>query len=240
MAYPVDFFFSLVAFFSFQFIGPLMIFSIYSSGGFFAGWTFHEALLLQGILLTIKGFCSAVFFGILWKTVELVRKGTLELILLRPVQSLRLLVMEAFDDEDIAQFSGGILVLIIALSHLTFSIPQLFFMLISMFFGILFLFALAMLCSAASIKWVNTFRLYEFLDILFSFASYPKSIYSRGVGILFSTVLPLFLLAFFPASILLGLTLKGLPYALIGVLLLNILSYNIWSYTLRHYTGAGG
>lgn len=240
MAYRVDFFLSVLAFFVFQLIGPLFVAAIYSSGGQFEGWTLHQALLLQGVLLTTRGFGQAFFMGILWRTINFVRRGELEILLLRPVNSLRLLIMEGYDDEDIAQFIGGIVVLLYALAHLEFHLGRLLLMLALMLLGLAFLFALAVLCSAATIQWVNTWRLYEFLDIFSDFASYPKNIYSKALDITFITILPLFLLAHFPASAFLGFSLEGLGVATISVIILNIAAYKTWHHMIRHYSGAGG
>ncbi len=240
MAYRFDFFASMFAFFLFQLSGPLFVGVIFYAGGMFPGWSFPQLLLLQGALALIRGFSFMSFFGLLWNTQGHMRRGTLDILLIRPVNSLWFLIMDSFDEEDLAQFIGGITITILAI----YLLPELsgsllaFFAVVSM--GILFFFCLALLCSAATIFFIETQRLYEFIDIIMILASYPKTIYSGSIAILFNTLIPLFIAGHYPASALLGFSLEGVWLASMSVLVLLALSLLVWLRALRNYTSAGG
>lgn len=240
MAYRFDFFASFLAFFLFQLSGPLFVGVIYFAGGMFPGWAFSQLLLLQGVLALIKGFSFMSFFGLLWNTRRRIRQGMFDMLLIRPVNSLWLLIMDSFDDEDLGQFVGGILITLFAVALL----PELQGSIITFFaiavLGILFFFSLALLCSAATILFIETERLYEFIDIILIFASYPKTIYSGSLAILFNTMVPLFIAGHYPAAALLGMDLQGVLIAGLSVVLLLIISLFIWHKTLRYHTSAGG
>ena len=240
MAYRFDFFASMLAFFLFQLTGPLFVGVIFYAGGLFPGWSFPQLLLLQGSLALIRGFSFMFFFGLLWNTQNHMRRGTFDILLIRPVNSLWFLIMDSFDEEDLGQFIGGVAITFVAISLL----PELQGSLLAFFailiLGILFFLSLALLCSAATIIFIETQRLYEFIDIIMIFASYPKTIYSGSIAILFNTLIPLFVAGHYPASALMGFNLDDIWIAAISVLVLLALSLLVWLKALRNYTSAGG
>jgi ABC-2 type transport system permease protein len=69
---------------------------------------------------------------------------------------------------------------------------------------------------------------------------YPTSIFSSGVRVLITWVIPLSLMAFFPASALLGKSLEGLLWALVSCAVFLAAGAFFWSRMLRTYTSAGG
>jgi ABC-2 type transport system permease protein len=240
MAYRFDFFASMITFMFFQLISAIVIFSVYNSGGKYPGWGFYEMLLLTGIFSLIEGFSYMAFFGILWNTQSRVREGRLETILIKPVNSLWLLVMDSFDEEDIGQFIGGIIITTVALIHLTSIQGSSPLFILFVILGLFFFFGVALLCSAAAIKFTQTGRLYEIVSIFMEFASYPKTVYSRGLGIALSTILPMLVISFYPASILLGKPTDMLLIVAICVLLFVAMAIAIWYKTLKSYSGSGG
>lgn len=239
MAYRFDFFTSIFAFFLFQLTSPIFVGVIYYAGGEFEGWNIYQILFLQGILKIIQGFSFMTFFGILWDTQEKIKGGTFDLLLIRPVNSLWLLVMDAFDEEDIGQVLGGIAIMLFALPYVQIK-GSIFLFLILSIFGVLFFFSLALLCSAVAIIFIKADRLYEFIHAMIIIAGYPKTIYSEGLSVLFNTFIPLLVAAHYPASALLGLKLEGISTALISVIILLTASLIIWHWALKKYASAGG
>lgn len=242
MAYRGDFFLSMFTFFFAQLIGPIIVGVIYYAGGTFPGWTFEELLLLQGSVSLVQGFAFMLFFGILWHSQELVRQGRFDLLLIKPVHTLRLLIMNSFDSEDISQFIGGIAVTGAAFYLLGLNITVIDFLLylLLLFVGVLFYFALAVCVAITTIRFINTSRLYEFVDIITSFARYPKQIYSPRVALFFSTALPLLIAGYFPAAILLGFPLDNLLWSILSVIALVFIVLMWWNNTLKWYASAGG
>jgi ABC-2 type transport system permease protein len=240
MAYRFDFFVSAFAFFLFQLVAPLFVGVIYYAGGEFPGWTFPQILLLQGALNLVKGLSFMLFFGILWNTIHRVRRGTFDLFLIRPISTLWLLIMESFDEEDVGQLLGGIAVMSVALYLLKGVHGSILMFAIFIIFGILFFLSIALLCSAATIRLVRTHRLYEFVDILMVFAGYPKTVYSKALGIVFSVIFPLFVASYYPASALLGFTYEYGIASMISTIALLGISLLIWHHALGKYQSAGG
>ncbi len=240
MTYRFDFFASMLAFFLFQLTGPLFVGVIFYAGGMFPGWNFPQILLLQGVLSLIRRFSFMSFCGLLWNTQNHIRQGTLDIFLIRPVNSLWLLTMDSFDEEDLGQFIGGITITLLAMTLMPELKGSLAIFFLILLLGILFFFSLALLCSAATIRFIETQRLYEFVDIIMIFASYPKTIYSGTLAVLFNTLIPLFIAGHYPASALLGFSVEGVWLAAASVFALFGASLFIWHRSLQSYTSAGG
>src|SRR4030042_835831 len=75
--------------------------------------------------------------------------------------------------------------------------------------SIIMFMSFAFIMAASGFKWVGNFRVYEVFDALTSFAMYPTSIFSKGIQILITACIPLALMGFFPASILLHKSING-------------------------------
>jgi len=240
MAYRLDFLVSAVAFFTFQLVAPLFVGIIYLAGGEFPGWSYPQVLLLQGALNLSRGISFMLFFGILWNTIQRVRRGTFDLFLLKPVSTLWLLVMDSFDEEDVGQVMGGLTVTLVALYFLPDVQGSVLLYLLFMLFGVMFFFGLALLSSAASILFVNTHRLYEFVDLITIFAAYPKTVFSGGLAITFSVILPLFVVSYYPASALLGFAYEQGIAAMISTIIFVSIGLLVWHTALKKYKSAGG
>jgi ABC-2 type transport system permease protein len=240
MAYRFDFIVSFFAFFSFQLITPIFATSIYMAGGQFPGWNIYEMILLIGTITLIKGVAFMLFYGIVWNTQDLVRNGTLEILLIRPVNTLWLLVMDSFDEEDIGQVFGGLVVVIFAILHLHIITGMIWFYILLLVLGLSVFFSLALIISASAIKFVDTGRFYEISSIIITFGNYPKTVYNQAFGIILSVVFPLFIASFYPASVLLGFDVKYIEWSMFASVVLLILSYWFWRTTLKNYSGAGG
>jgi ABC-2 type transport system permease protein len=240
MAYRVDFVASLGIFTLLQMVGPLFIATIYHAGAQFPGWSLDEALLLQGILISVKGFSFMFFFELFRRTALYVRRGTFDMYLLRPISCLSLLVMDAFDEEDIGPVLGG--ALLIGYSVFRLGAPRGYVLpaLALGFFGVLFFFSLTVFFAAITIRLVNTLRLTELIEISMLFASYPRTIFPQFLGTVFTLFFPLFILSSLPAAALLGKSFTGSGLACLAVLVFLALSLLAWRASLARYASAGG
>ena len=241
LAYRIDFILSALIMLLFELIIPFATFLIYRSGGGFPGWTFSEVFLVQAVFLLAKGVTSPFFAGIVWNTLVRVREGTYDLLLIKPRSVLFMTMLTAIDVEDMGKLAGGVGLLALAVSLAPPAGPVHW-----LAFGVLFLCAFSVFISCAffmsgsCFKWVGNSRVYDIFDSLCAFAMYPASIFSKGVRVLITAVIPLALMAFFPASALLGKSLEGLLWALVSSVVFLAAGAFFWSRMLRSYTSAGG
>ena len=241
MAYRGEYFISLIAMFILELIGPLLIFIIYFNSEGFPGWTFYEVLLVQGILLTVKGFSFFSFAGIIWNSNVTLMRGEFDIVLLKPRNTLLMFICESFDAEDIAKFIGGLLITTYALIHINgITLVGIGLMIALMILGVGFYFIIALLASSFVFRFIRTFRIYEVMDIFELVGRYPKSIYPKAFGTLFTTLIPIFIIAVFPANALLGRLSIDMVFASVSIILLIFISLKIWFATIRRYASAGG
>ncbi len=241
LAYRGEFFISLISMFVLEMASPIIILLIYFNTAGFQGWTLYQVLLLQGIFVMVRGFSFVTFFGIVWNSNWTLHKGEFDLILLKPRNILWMFICNSFDAEDTAKFIGGLGIIIFALFHLeNITLLGVVAGIFSLLVGIGLFFSLALLFSAFIFKFIQTWRLYELLDILSMLGTYPKSIYPLLTGIIFTIFLPIFAVAVFPAETILGFFSMDILYSAITVIILVTLSLFIWYRTIRNYSSAGG
>jgi ABC-2 type transport system permease protein len=241
MVYRGDFFISSVIALLFEFIVPIITLLIYYSGSSFPGWSMNEALLLQAIFLCAKGIAFPFFFGIVWNILILIREGSFDILLLKPRSILFLSIATAIDIESMGKLLGGAGFFILVISRFqSISIIQWCIFIVLFLLSLSVFFSFALILSGTLFVWVGNSRMWEIFNTFTLFGMYPRSIYSRSVQVLITMVIPVALLAYFPASALLG---RDLDYLIISsVVSIGLLCGSIvfWYRMLRHYTSAGG
>ncbi|MDQ0062824.1 ABC transporter permease [Paenibacillus harenae] len=241
MAYRSHFALSVLLLVIGDLVVPFVTLLVYNAGASFPGWTLHEALLVQAVFTLAKGIAFPFFFGMVGTTLSQVREGTFDLLLLRPRPVMMMAILTGFDPDDFGRLISGSVLFGVALSGL--SIPSGFAWLQ---FVLLFIASIAILCavslflSGMLFRWVGSSRVFDIFDAVTRFGMYPGTIYSKSVQNLLTYVLPVGLIAFVPATALLGRSGWGTLWALLpaaGILLLGGL---FWNRMLRGYTSAGG
>lgn len=241
MAYRTEYLISLASMFILELAPILLTYVIYSNSPGFAGWSFHEVLLIQGIFLFIRGFSFSNFGGVLWNSNRMVQSGNFDLLLVRPRNTLFLMICESFDAEDIAKYIGGGAITLYALSNL----PAPSFLgilggLVAVVLGIGFFFALVLFFSAMIIRVTKMTSTYELLEIISMIGQYPKTIFPQSIALLLTGIFPIFIVALIPAQFLLGMFTTDILISGTATIILIIVSWNLWFSTLRRYTSAGG
>jgi ABC-2 type transport system permease protein len=241
MVYRGDFIIGSVIALLFEFVVPMITLLIYHSGSSFPGWSMNEVLLLQAVFLLAKGIAFPFFFGIVWNILILIREGTFDILLLKPRSALFLSIATAIDIESMGKLLGGaVFFILIILRFQSIGIIRwcVFFVLFLLSLSVFFSFSLIL--SGTLFVWVGNSRMWEIFNTFTLFGMYPCSIYSRSVQVIITMVIPVALLAFFPASALLG---RSLDYLFVSAAVTGILLFGsivFWYGMLRHYSSAGG
>jgi ABC-2 type transport system permease protein len=241
MAYRADFFISAFIMLLVEFLTPLVTYLIYKNGASLPGWSMYEVLLIQGIFLLARGIAFPFFFGIVWNTIERVREGTFDLLLIKPRSVLHMAIITGFDSEDLGKLLGGITLFTAALLNLPF--PDLFEWLkfIALFFiSLVVMFGFALILAGLGIVWVGNFRVYEIFFSLTNFGMYPASIFSKMLQTFITAILPIAMLGFIPASALLGRPAEGTLFSVIISFVFVFACLLFWKVMLKKYTSSGG
>ncbi|MDF2921237.1 MAG: ABC-type uncharacterized transport system, permease component [Paenibacillaceae bacterium] len=236
-----DYLLSMAIMLFFDMIMPLVTIIIYSTGAAFPGWSLYEALLIQAIFLMAKGISFPFFFGMVWNTIWRVRDGTLDLLLIKPRSPLLMLIVTAFDAEDLGKLIGGVTLFTVAVFHLPAAALGAWLQFALLFLvAVLMFFAFALFISGVTIIWVGTYRVYEIFDSVTMFSLYPTSIFSRAFRTMITTVIPVAAMGSLPAAVLLGRPADGAWAAVPVVLVFTLAAYGFWVNMMKRYKSAGG
>lgn len=241
MAYRSHFILSIILLIAGDLLVPMITLLVYRSGASFPGWSLHEALLVQGVFGLAKGIAFPIFFGMVGSTLVLVREGTFDLLLLKPRPTLFMTMLSGLDPEDFGRLLSGGVLFVYALSGL----PPPTLIGWVQFIG-LFLASLAVLCafslflSGLLFRWVGSGRVYDIFDSVTSFGMYPGTIYAKSFQQLITYVIPVGIIAFVPASALLGRAGWNAVGAVAASVLFLAAGLVYWHRMLRGYTSAGG
>lgn len=240
-AYKLDFFSTLVITFVSNLITPLVIILSYSAGASIPGYTFNDALLIQSVFMLSTGICSLFFGNVIWKTMDLVREGSLDMLLLKPGSAAFIILASSFDIGNAGTLLSGLVMFAYCMTNTAapalLSVAWFVYLLIM---GVLVWLALVLILAATSFKWVGNGRLYEIFDSLSSFGRYPQSIYKGSLRNALTYVLPVLMLGAFPASALKGnMGIEMLVSSAAGVVLFA-LGLLLFRGMISLYQSAGG
>ena len=241
LTYRLNFLLSLFITLGFNILFPLVTILIYRAGASFPGWDFYEVLLMQSVFTMSNGLACIMFSGVLWTTMQHIREGSFEIVLLRPVNPLLFLIVTNFDAGSAGLIIGGAALFGFSVSQTGIVsiavIPQ-FLLLFAAGFAVMA--GMQMIMAATSFKWVGNSRIPEIFDSIMTFGKYPVTIFPKAVQVIAAFVIPVAMIGFFPASALLG---RLDPIALIAVVpcvLFMLFGFWLYQYMVRLYEGVGG
>ena len=220
---------------------PIVTILIYQGGASFPGWTFYEVLLMQAIYTLSNGLTSMVFESILWVTMDHIRNGNFEIILLKPVRPLEYLIGTNFAFENVGMVVGGTLLYVIAIRHVE-KLSITMFLCSGLLFmaGILVMVGFQLIMAATSFKWVGNSRIPEIFNSIKTFGQYPMTIFPMSIRTLATFLIPVGMVGFYPAAALLGRLSFYHWFAILPCIL--FLLFGIWIYhvMIKSYEGVGG
>ncbi|KIG16402.1 hypothetical protein DB30_04446 [Enhygromyxa salina] len=206
-----------------------------------AGWGPWELVLLTGFFLIISGVYAAVVQPAVSRSMTQIRTGTLDYLLLRPVDPLASCLTAQFEPWSLIETLTGIVVVIVATAKLGLSpsVGQLGALAVVLVCGLLSLVALGVLMLSASFKAMELQNLTSLMETLLGFAHWPVSVFRGPLKLVFTFVVPFAVMTSYPAQSLIG----GLGWAeLLGAvgttLALTVGARVIWGRALRGYTSA--
>ena len=241
MAYRANFFFMVLISLLSNLLLPLLTVLIYAGGASIPGWSFYEALLIQSVFMLCTGICAPFFFNMVWITMEHIREGSYDLLMLKPGSTIFITVASSFDLENTGTLVGGVAMFAFTLAHLPaaswLNWAQFLLLLVM---GISMTLGCILLMAATTFKWVGNSRIFEIFDAVTMFGRYPGTIFGGVLRGLTAYVIPVAMLGFFPASAILGrmtgeMFIACLPC--VGFLLLGVAVFRRMTYL---YQSAGG
>ena len=241
LEYQINFIIELIAMIG-TLLGSILILSLFfREGNQLGGWSWQAALVVQGIYTLLDAFTNSVLRPNLTEIVNYVREGTLDFVLLKPIDSQFWLSTRTISPSGIPEAGLGIGLIFWSIREtgLIIGIKEFLIGGIMLLVGLVILYSLWFLVAASSIWFVKTWNATEVLRAILSAGRFPSSAYPISLRIIFTLFLPITFLTTIPAQVLVGEV--GAHMIILGICLSMIFytgSRIFWSFALKHYTSA--
>ncbi len=215
------------------------LFLFYRTGYEFPGWHWEQALIIVGIFTLFQGFSGTFLAPNLNRIVRHIQQGTLDFILLKPIDSQFWLSTHTLSPWGLPDLVLGLIVILYAGARLQIGWIDYGLSLIPLGFGFLILYSLWFMLGATSIWFVKIYNVTEVLRGLLEAGRYPMAAYPAGYRVFFTFVVPVAFLTTVPAEMLLGRGSWGWTAAS-GALAIALFfaARRFWLFALRFYTSA--
>lgn len=206
-----------------------------------AGWTFHEALLVIAWFMLLRALLEGAVQPSLIAVIEHIRKGTLDFVLLKPVDAQLLVSVARAEPRrafDVVIALGVAAYAFFRLGRTPDPLGVVIALVLTLTSALL-LYSLAILVVSAAFWVVRLDNLLYLFNAIFDAARWPASVFRGVLAVLFTFVIPLALMTTYPALALLGrLSVEVALLAVLGSLLFSAMARAVWKRALSRYTSA--
>ncbi len=223
-------------------LGSIFLLSIFfQSNRNIGGWEFEQALVIQGIYTIMNGITNTWFNPNLTEIVKHVREGTLDFVLLKPIDSQFYISLKKITPSGILEIILGICLLsyCVRINQVNLNLSVLTLCLITIICSIFILYSLWFFISTTTIWFVKTWNATEVLRSFLYIGRFPLNSFSFSLRIFFSVFIPIAFITTIPSEVFLGLSQfwKILLEILVSMVFL-ITSRKFWLFALRYYSSA--
>lgn len=215
------------------------LFLFYQNDYTFEGWSWEQALVVLGVFTVLQGFSATFLAPNLNRIVSHIQRGTLDFVLLKPINSQFWLSTHTLSPWGIPDLIFGLIVIFYAGGRLGLQATDYLLSLVPILFGFLILYSLWFILGATSIWFVKIYNVTEVLRGLLEAGRFPMVAYPAAYRFFFTFVVPVAFLTTVPAEVILG---RGEWIWTLGAGILAIAllfaSRAFWKFALRFYTSA--
>jgi len=239
LEYPLNFLIELLSVAG-NLAGSLFVLSLfYTPGRSLGGWSWEAALVVLGIYTLLDGVTSTLLQPNLSTIVKHVQNGTLDFVLLKPVDSQFWLSARIFSPWGLPGIAAGFGLISYGATQADAAPGAGVGAILLLVASALILYSLWFVLAATSIWFVKVWNATEVLRSTLVAGRYPISAYPAGLRFFFTFVLPVAFLTTVPAEAILGRGSTQWMLASLGVAALALLASRLfWRYALKFYTSA--
>jgi ABC-2 type transport system permease protein len=219
----------------------LAVVVLYSHTGVINGWTEGQMIVLLGVYYMIQGAQSALFELSFERFMEHVRLGTLDYILIKPVNSQFMVSARHPQLAQVGQLLLGLVLVVAGVRQIGHDVSPVSIVafVITLACGLSLVYGLVLVLCTLAFWFV---RVENLLAIFWSFLDagrFPVDIYPGWLRLTLSTVVPIGIAVTVPAWAVAGrLDALGLAAMLVGSVVVWAFGTWFWRIGLRNYTGA--
>ena len=241
MEYRINFVLEIVTTIG-NFVGSIFVLWLfYGNGHQLGGWSWEGALMVLGIYTMLEGVTATLLAPNLNRIVEMVQQGTLDFVLLKPVDSQFWLSARTFSPWGLPRIAFGLGIVFYAASRVPGGLNGggIALAVVALAFSLLSLYSLWFVLAATSVWFVKVWNATEVLRSYLQAGSYPVSAYPPAMRFVFTFILPVAFLTTVPAEVILGQSSAAwmLGAAAFGIGLFAG-ARAFWLFALRFYTSA--
>ena len=223
-------------------IGSIFLLSIFfQNNNRIGGWEFEQALIIQGIYTILNGITNTWFNPNLTEIVKHIREGTLDFVLLKPIDSQFFISLKKINPSGFLEIILGFCLLLycIKINQINFNLNILSLFFITIICSISILYSLWFFISTTTIWFVKTWNATEVLRSFLYIGRFPLNSFSFSLRIFFSIFIPIAFITTIPSEVFLGLSHFWKIFLEILVALLFIsTSRKFWLFALKFYSSA--
>ena len=223
-------------------IGSIFLLTIFfQNTDSIGGWNFEQALVIQGIYTILNGITNTWFNPNLTEIVKHIREGTLDFVLLKPIDSQFFISLKKIAPSGFLEIILGFTLLFYCLSinQININIGFLFLCLTTLCCSILILYSLWFLISTTTIWFVKTWNATEVLRSFLYIGRFPLNSFSFSLRIFFSIFIPIAFITAIPSEVFIGIAqLWKILFEIIVSGIFFIVSRKFWLFALKYYTSA--
>jgi ABC-2 type transport system permease protein len=204
-------------------------------------WTVEETMLLvavsESVHLLYKGFSGKSISSI----PNLIRSGSLDHLLLKPVDSQFLVSLRRVDYYSLISLIFPFTLLIYSMRMLDVSvyIPHILTFALFLLAGVFVLYCIGLSIVSLAFWLTQVYALYALFQEVFSLSMYPESIFQGATRLFFAFVVPILIIANYPTLAIIGKDIRNLWLPmLLTVVFWGWTARRLWFYGMTHYTSA--
>jgi len=242
LSYRLDFFVSSIGMVAFNLPGFLGLLVVFRSIPSLSGWSLDEMVFIYGFsLLSLCPF--QILFDNIWQLRIKLQDGSFVKYYFRPLNMLFYYTSEIVDLKGFAQLAMGIGLLVWSSGqlHLIWTLPMILGFAVVLATASLVMIGLMLGAASAAFWIVNSYSILSLFSRFRDYTRYPMSIYSNAFRFLFSTIIPIGFVAFYPVQWILhpgqaGIEVWFTPLAGIACFAAGAI---VWSKGVRSWSGTG-
>ena len=223
-------------------IGSIFLLSIFFQNNVtIGGWEFEQALIIQSIYTILNGITNTWFNTNLTEIVKHIREGTLDFVLLKPIDSQFFISLKNINPSGFLEIILGFCLLLycIGINQINLNFRFLTLSLITIICSICILYSLWFFISTSTIWFVKTWNATEVLRSFLYIGRFPLNSFSFSLRIFFSVFIPIAFITTIPSEVFLGVS--QLWKILLEVTVATIFlmtSRKFWLFALKFYSSA--
>jgi ABC-2 type transport system permease protein len=223
-------------------VGSLFLLSLfYGDGHSLGGWSWEAALVVLGVYTLLDGLASSVLRPNLNAIVSQVQSGTLDFVLLKPIDSQFWLSTRSLSPLGLPEMATGLGLILWAVRRagVPLQATGLAMAALTLLAGVVILYSLWFMVAATSIWFVKIWNATEVLRSVLVAGRYPVSAYPLRLRWVFTFVVPVAFLTTVPAEAILGRSSATWQLLAVMIAALSLLASRlVWRFALRFYTSA--